>query len=168
MPIQSFANKFASDCLCILLHSLHQSNCSAHRPQTRSSSDALLRSFRLWLMGVPPIPKCQYSLPQINLFQTVLHFTTFFTSIERSAHRPQTRSSSDALLRSFRLWLMGVPPIPKCQYSLPQINLFQTVFAFCYCAELVILYDRAGREGSQGKTLDLRWQKNFGFVWGMF
>ena len=97
-----------------------------------------------------------------------LHFATFFTSIERSAHRPQTRSSSDALLRSFCLWLMGVPPIPKCQYSLSQINLLQTVFAFCYCAELVILYDRAGREGSQGKTLDLRWQKNFGFVWEMF
>ena len=61
---------------------------------------------------------------------------------------------------------MGVPPIPKCQHSLPQINLLQTVFVFCYCAELVILYDRAGGEGSQGKSLDLRWQENFESVPG--
>ena len=48
------------------------------------------------------------------------------------------------------------------------IQSIQTVFAFCYCAELVILYDRAGGEGSQGKTLDLRWQKKLWVCEGCF
>ena len=39
---------------------------------------------------------------------------------------------------SFCLWLIGVPPIPKCKYSQQQIYLPLAASAFCCYAKLLI------------------------------
>ena len=70
-----------------------------------------------------------------------LLFLRLYNATLRAGHRP-IRFANYPLLRSSCLWLMGASPIPKCQYSLTQINLLQSALAFCCCAKLFLTHSR--------------------------